>query len=198
MKHIIIEGVDRLGKDTLINGIWQHYNKENFIFRHFGKPPKGMSPQETLDYQFNIFNNEIWLVENFIENMDEWSYYPNNFIWNRSHLGEYVYAQMFRGISRQEIRKKIQLYEERCFTNATPDMYLITLAATPEFCFQCDDGDSLSNSIDNKTKELELFKEVHKISIIPHKKTIKVDFDGEYRSKESILESAIKFINEEE
>jgi hypothetical protein len=195
MKHIVIEGGDNLGKDTLIKGIWEHYSDENWIFRHFGKPPKGMSPQETLDFQFNVFYNEFIILEQFIDEMEEWSYYPNNFLWNRSHLGEYVYSQMFRGISRQDIRRKIKVYEEKCFQHARADMYLITLSADPYFFLSKEDGDSFSQNLEQKTRELELFGEVHRLSRIPNKKIVKVDFDGEFRTKESILKSVTNFID---
>ena len=196
MKHIIIEGGDRLGKDTLLKGICDYFNYENITIRHFGKPPKGMSPKETLDFQLDVFYKEILFVDYIRDNIDgdEWGYYPNTVIWNRSHLGEFVYSQMFRGISKKEIKQKLRLFEER---NLSPNMYLITLTAAPEFFLSKEDGNSFSQNLDQKTRELELFKEAHKNSIIPKKKLIKIDFEGRFRTKEKILESIIRFINDE-
>jgi len=193
MKHIIIEGGDRLGKDTLIRGIQDSY-EDNWTIRHFGKPPKGMSPKETLDFQFDVFYKEAIFVDYFMnEFSDEYGYYDNSIIWNRSHLGEYVYSQMFRGIAKREIKERIKLFETR---NLSSNMYLITLTASPYFFLSKEDGDSFSQSLEQKTRELELFKEAHNLSIIPHKKIVKVDYEGEFRSKEKILESIINFINE--
>jgi len=194
MKHIIIEGGDRLGKDTLIRGIQDSY-EDNWTIRHFGKPPKGMSPKETLDFQFDVFYKEAIFVDYFMnEFSDEYGYYDNSIIWNRSHLGEYVYSQMFRGIGKREIKERIKLFETR---NLSSNMYLFTLTASPYFFLSKEDGDSFSQSLEQKTRELELFKEAHNLSIIPHKKIVKVDYEGEFRSKEKILESVINFINDE-
>jgi len=201
MKHICIEGGDSLGKNTLIEGICKHLNYDNLIIRHFGKPPKGMSPKETLDFQFDVFYKEIVEVrDHFQENIegDVWGYYPNTLIWNRSYLGEYVYSQMFRGIPKQEIKQKIKIYEERNFNHLYPDVYLITLTASPIFFLSKEDGDSFSQNLEQKTRELELFKEVHHLSIIPHKKLVKVDFEGHFRDKDKILESVIQFIDGKE
>jgi len=192
MKHIIIEGGDRLGKDTLIRGIQDSY-EDNWTIRHFGKPPKGMSPKETLDFQFDVFYKEAIFVDYFMnEFSDEYGYYDNSIIWNRSHLGEYVYSQMFRGIGKREIKERIKLFETR---NLSSNMYLFTLTASPYFFLSKEDGDSFSQSLEQKTRELELFKEAHNLSIIPHKKIVKVDYEGEFRSKEKILETVINFIN---
>jgi len=194
MKHIIIEGGDCLGKDTLIKGIIDHFNDHNITIRHFGKPPKGLSPKESLDFQFDVFYKEIMFVEHIREEIDgdEWGYYPNIVIWNRSHLGEYVYSQMFRGITKREIKKKIQLFEGR---NISSKMYLITLSANPLFFLSKEDGDSFSQNLEQKTKELKLFTEAHNLSIIPNKKIVKVDANGQFRDKDKILKSVTDFIN---
>jgi len=197
MKHIIFEGGDNLGKDTLIKGIIDHFNDHNLTIRHFGKPPRGMSPKETLDFQFDVFYKEILFRDHIEDNIDgdEWGYYPNTLIWNRSHLGEYVYSQMFRGIAKREIRDKLKLFEERNLSN---QMYLITLTANPIFFLSKEDGESFSQDLDQKTRELELFKEAHHLSIIPQKKLIKVDFEGQFRDKDKILDSVIQFIDGKE
>jgi thymidylate kinase len=65
MKLIIIEGGDRLGKSTIITGLCKYFNYDNVTVRHFGKPPKGLSPKEVLDFQFGIVNVFIaWKVTN--------------------------------------------------------------------------------------------------------------------------------------
>jgi len=196
MKHIIIEGGDRLGKSTLLANICDYLNYDNLTIRHFGKPPKELSPKESLDFQFDVFYKEILFLEHVKEEIDgdEWGYYPNTMIWNRSHLGEYVYAQMFRGISKKEIKQKIKIYEERNLEHFGLNTYLITLTASPHFFLSKEDGDSFSQNLEQKTRELELFKEAHDNSLIPNKKFIKVDFEGRFRSKQAIFDSVIELI----
>ena len=56
MKHVIICGVDRCGKDSLIKGICEHLQFDNITIRHFSKPHKGHS--DPLSYQKLAFKNE--------------------------------------------------------------------------------------------------------------------------------------------
>ena len=197
IKLIIIEGGDNLGKSTLIEGLCQHFKYDNITLRHFDKPPKGMSPKETLDFQFNCFNNEI----SFLHAAQEiftytYNYYPNIFIWNRSHVGEYVYGQMFRGSEQKEILDSLLTFEFRnlYYMGLDTDTYLITHIADPEFFFKNEDGDSYAKTLEDKTKELKLFKEIHELSTIKHKLLLKVDINGEWRSKEDMLNEVLNFI----
>ncbi len=122
-------------------------------------------------------------------------------IWNRSHLGEYVYSQMFRGGNPQFIKEKLIDYEIGWLTYNDLDTYLITLTADPKFFHSKEDGHSFSQKLEDKTKELELFKEAHEFSMIDHKLLVKVDqpFDitGEigssFKTKKEILDQVIEF-----
>lgn len=203
MKLIILEGGDRLGKSTLIKGICEHYNYDNVTIRHFGKPPKGMTPEEVLKFQFKAFKKEMKLFYNvYSRSIDRLTYYNEVMIWNRSHLGEYVYSQMFRGGNPEILRKMLQKYEMGFISY---DVRLITLTASPEFFNSREsDGHELSKTLEQKTKELELFKEAHNFSRIASKLLLKVDkqvesdlvFPGPnvFRTKEDILQEAINFI----
>ena len=193
MKHIIIEGGDRLGKDTLLKNLCAHFNYNNITIRHFDKPPKGMAPKETLDFQFDVFYKEMLFVDHIKDNIDgdELGYHDNIVIWNRSHLGEYVYSQMFRGISKKDVTAKLRTFEER---NLSPEMYLITLSASPRFFLEQEDGESFSQDLEQKTRELQLFREAHALSIIPQKKLIKVNQGKEYVGKDIILNEVLELI----
>lgn len=194
MKLIILEGGDRLGKSSIIEGLCQYYNYDNVTIRHFGKPPKGMTPIEVLDFQFKCFYKEMKLFEYIYHGtvFDKCSYYPEIMIWNRSHLGEYVYSQMFRGGNAMMIKNKIVELEKAFISH---DAYLITLTADPEFFLSKEDGNSFSDKLEDKTKELELFKEAHDFSIIANKLLVKVDNgNGAFRFKADILNEVIEFV----
>ena len=137
--------------------------------------------------------------------------YENIIIWNRSHLGEYVYAQMFRDIEPNFLKQKLISYEIAWLVNENEfndNVYLITLTADPEFFLSKEDGSSFSKNLEEKTKELELFKEAHNFSTIKNKLLLKVDKETEiptgtewrmkgpnvFREKEEILNEAITFI----
>jgi hypothetical protein len=168
-----------------------------------------MTSQEVLNFQFKCFKKEYDLYRYLyeFEIYDKYNYYPETVIWNRSHLGEYVYSQMFRG-GKPEMLKNMLLEYERRFISF--EVYLITLTADPEFFNSREsDGHELSKTIEEKTKELELFKEAHKFSIIANKHLLKVDMQTEtstgtgwimkspniFRPKEDILNEVIEFIN---
>ena len=55
MKHIIIEGSDRTGKNTLIKSICDKYEYNNITIRHFGKPPKDL-----VMLTATPINNSLW------------------------------------------------------------------------------------------------------------------------------------------
>ena len=193
MKLIIIESGDQLGKSSLLKGLCEHFNYDNVTIRHFGKPPKNLSPKEVLDFQFKAFNNEMKLF-NYIRqsnSYDKYNYFPEVMIWNRSHLGEFVYSQMFREGDPSMLKSKLINYEKGFISH---DVYLITLTADPNFFLSKEDGLSFSQTLEDKTRELELFKEAHEFSLIPNKLIIKVDKNGEFRKKHDILNEVIEFM----
>jgi hypothetical protein len=199
MKLLILEGGDALGKNSLIEGICKYFNYDNVCVRHFGKPPKRMTPKEVLDFQFKCFRNEAELFHDIKRRYEysKYHYFEEIMIWNRSHLGEYVYSQMFRGGDSKELKDKL-LHFEKVHLGIYDEIYLVTLTAEPEFFLSKEDGNSFSQTLEEKTKELELFKEIHEISLIKNKLLLKVDFlspNVHFRSKEEILNDVIKLIN---
>jgi len=195
MKHFIIEGGDRLGKSTLIKHIAELYDYDNVSVRHFGKPPKKLAEdEEFLSYQIKCFYKEGYLLE-YIKNLenDIYGYYENIVIWNRSHLGEYVYGQMFRNNVPRNILNSLKTFEEK-FILYNEDTYLILLTADPDFFLKKEDGNSFSKNLIQKTTELKLFKEVFEHSEISNKLIIKVDENGEFISEEEIFNKVIELI----
>jgi len=191
MKLIILEGGDQLGKSTLIEGICKHFCYDNVTIRHFGKPPKDI--KNILNFQFNAFMREQDLFFHIAyHDNQKYNYYPNILIWNRGHLGEYVYGQMFRKAHPEELKLRLIGFEKYFVSY---NVYLITLTADPNFFFSKEDGNSFSNDLITKTKELELFKEAHEFSIIRNKLIVKVDHNGKFWPKQDILNKVINFIN---
>jgi hypothetical protein len=191
MKLYLICGPDRLGKDSIIKQLSDFYNYDNISIRHFAKPKKGYSPEITLYNQFNSFTKEIEILD-ILKQTEEYSYYENIVIYNRSYLGEYVYSQMFREISSKKISKKIINFENNYILEYNPK--LIMLTATPEFCLAKEDGNSFSQTLEQKKKELELFDEVFELTQIKDKIKIKVDNFGRFIPKEDIKKELINFI----
>lgn len=196
MKHIIIEGGDNLGKSLLIEGLSKHFNYDNVNIRHFGKPPRvfpeNISP---LEFQAKCFLKEAHLVEYTRQlEEDEYCYYENIIIWNRAHLGEYVYGQMFREQDPKELKDYLHNFEIRNLIHKSDETFLILLTADPEFFLKQEDGNSFSKDLKEKKRELQLFDEIFEESLIDNKLKIKVNDGKEYVSKDHIFNSVLELI----
>ena len=217
-KLIIVESGDCLGKTSLIKGLCEHFDYKNVTVRHCDKPPKDLN-EDVLMYQLKAFKQEFNLIFS-TQTMDKkYLYHDNIIIYDRFYSGEYVYGQLFRNYTSSVLKKKISDLEKVFLTWLEPycDTYLVTLTADPQFFLDRDDGNSFSKNLEQKTQELELFKEAHIFSTIKNKLLVKVDktvitSDGSieflhthgiknvnketniFREKQEILSDVINFI----
>ena len=99
MNKLMIEGLDRLGKDTLINGVLHKYGYHQVL--HFSKPqmlecytsaeagdPVESKREALRRYQEASFKNMFSILHDARF---------SRIICNRAHLGECVYAPLYRG-----------------------------------------------------------------------------------------------------
>lgn len=190
LKDIIIDGVDRLGKDSLIDGI---LNQLGFFQEvHYQKPKR-------LNYYFNreyARNSEVaeietlrhYQLESFVH-MFRMMSLPGRHIMNRTHLGEYVYAPRYRKYGGDYVFDL-----ERQFTNdhnsKFADTTLLVLLTTSDFSFIQDDG--LSFDFNKKEEEQEDFKKAFTKSTIKNKIMVDVANGlGGYRNRDLILEEVL-------
>ena len=195
MNLIIIEGIDQCGKSSLIRNICKYYNYDNIVVRHFAKPPNGLSPKDALNFQMLTFFKETqllyWIKES---DKDVYKYFETMVFYNRSYLGEYVYGQMFRGLDKDKLKKHILKFEKDNILKYEPK--LIMLTANPSFCLEKEDGNSFSQTLEQKTIEIQLFDEIFEKSSIKDKLKIKVDDFGRFIPKEDVLKRAVKFLEQ--
>ena len=172
----LIEGLDRLGKDTLINGI-QHKRGYHQVL-HFSKPivlecysvgedsdPVEGKREALLEYQMRSFRTMFSLLRDAV-------YTP--VICNRAHLGENVYAPMYRGYDGSYVFR----FERDFKVDENPSIRLILLTEDFEIAKHfVDDGESLG-AIENRQKEQELFMAAFERSIIRDKRVICVTDPG--------------------
>lgn len=184
-----IEGLDRLGKTTLIDGI---LNKEGFYqVIHFGKPKKLQAYEEArlerpsslskeqlqlYFYQVAAFRNSMLMAKS-----------GSRIIFDRWHLGECVYSPLYRGYSGDYVFS----LEASTGINERNDIRLILL--TEDFDrsnhFKSDGG---SFDDTRRREEQELFIKAFNSSSIRDKKIICVTgLNGNFRSKEEILREAL-------
>ena len=192
MKLLLIEGPDRCGKNTLIRNLVAQ--AENTVVRHFG-PPRGEDDHEKRNFQFHFFKKEFSLISfrSQFEMTDKERYPRDIWIWNRTHLGEFVYGKMYRNTNPEEwVMQMESLYG----LDLDPSVYLLLLTAPPKFLCGKDDGLSFSSNVTDKQSEILAFRRAFEESRILNKKILDVaDNEGNYLPAKEILSKVNKFLN---
>lgn len=185
IKHWIFEGIDRLGKDSLINNIKQklgfhqviHYSKPEILacYASYSKYVANTAPgfaqmlyqEYSFDTGFKILNSPV----------------PT--IFNRFHLGECVYAPLYRQYSGDYVFTLERVNRADELENTR-----LVLLTTSNFDMLKDDG--LSFDFDKKEIEQQKFLEAFRKSIMPDKRIIDVyDGNGGYKDYMQIYEEVI-------
>ncbi len=181
-KLVIVEGLDRTGKDTLINSLLKKYPNSKMV--HWGYP-EGNTNQEKTDYQIMSFGYymreyEFLKIQNNLDLI----------IWNRSHIGECVYGPLYRESDPQWI---FDLEKE--FLADSNNVYLVYLHGDVEFLLKNDDGESFTTDLNKKLHEQSLFNEAVNQSQITNKIKIKVNDGNNYIDKSGICSTVTRFID---
>jgi hypothetical protein len=185
--NYIIEGLDRLGKSSLIEGI-QH--KEGFhTVIHYSKPKRldsyvqikeedGLEQSPEFLYQYDGFVAMFELLGAGME---------TPLIFDRAHLGECVYAPMYRGYDGSYVFGLEEIYGVEEDIDTRLILLVEDFSKSKHFV---DDGLSLG-SVEKRAQEQLLFIDAFNRSAFPDKKIICVTAeDGSFRSKEDILAEA--------
>lgn len=186
MKLIIIEGTDNVGKDTVINKLYNEFKNCKII--HCEKPPK-LNSKESSIYQFNYFNKlNKYTIDNY-KNYD-------CIIHNRSWYGEYVYGCMYRDNDQEFVKSMINKLEIELINNIDNIYYITLLSNDIKFLSNNEDGLSLSSGKESLIlEETERFKEIFKHSIIVNKHIIYVNNKDKFRDKDEIFNEILTIIN---
>lgn len=165
VKFIIYEGVDNSGKDTQIKLLLSKLIEKPTQVLHYSAIP-GLTKQECKKYSKKLYNDLFKFMKY------SYSGEKRNIICNRAHLGEFVYAPLYRKYKGDYIFKIEERYAKYDFWNS---VYLITFIDTPENLIKRDDGNSFSTDIKMKQKEIDLFREATNSSLIKNKLLINID-----------------------
>lgn len=151
---IIVEGMDRCGKDTLIKHIRKHKLKNvKTMMMHCVSPPSGAPMHWALKHYTELLSH--------ITKMSDCGW---DIILNRSHLGEDVYGPIYRNRPAEWVYTL-----DAQFFYTRDDVMLVTVVDSPECVMSREDGDSLSSNIDDISKVRESFIRVHSKSQIKNK-----------------------------
>jgi hypothetical protein len=192
-KHILIEGVDRLGKDSLIEGLQDrlgyflniHYEKPKALEKYVAarKAQAHLTTEQVKslalrDYQEASFINMLNLLSGNCRT-----------ILNRAHLGEYVYSPRYRGYDGSYVFELEQAFIES--SSKFREKSLLVLLTTSDFSFIQDDG--LSFDFAKKEEEQTDFIDAFNRSAFTNKLLIDVsNGKGGYRPYEEILEQVVE------
>lgn len=184
-----IEGLDRLGKSSLIDGILNHAGYYQVL--HFSKPqvldtyqttkPEPGVPVKSLPlwhYQRASFRNSMILAQS-----------KARLIFDRWHLGEAVYSPLYRGFSGDYVFDFERIHQLDTAYHIKLILLTENFAVSRHFT---DDGESFD--ITKREKEQELFLAAFERSVIPNKQVICVTdkAHGGFRKTCDILAEALK------
>jgi thymidylate kinase len=178
-KYIIIEGPDRVGKDTQQKLIMKNFPFLQFQTLHYSTLPF-KSPEFYQQYSSAMY-------EDMFKMMTSLKGTGVNLILNRSHLGESVYSPLYRNYSGDYVFELEWKYTKELEDN----LYLITLIEDPLSLSKRDDGLSFSSSASDIEKEVYLFYKAHDLSTIKNKILINI----ESKNADEVSQIIKKFID---
>jgi thymidylate kinase len=200
----LIDGIDRLGKSTLIQRLQEELGYHLVI--HYDKPKVLSNLLDTADCIKRAEVSETDYDESYrnlsIENLARRLYQEDAnrgmfellksevpIIFDRTHLGEMVYAPLYRGYSGDYVYEMEQdLIESKPYT-IEKDVRLILLTSSNTDML-VDDG--LSFDPAKKSEEQERFIQAFNKSRLVNKVMVDVhNGNGGYRSYEDILNDAL-------
>lgn len=199
MNVIIFEGVDNLGKSTLINNIANRYkDTRDIVFMH-ATGPKNKEGESPAAYQKRAFQQAIGKC-NYIANTEHiYDTSKKNIVFmDRSHYGEYVYGQIYRGSTSDEILTM--------FKNIRYSLYniiVVHLEASAEFVVSHDDNKSFTSDYDPEKRiktvqrEIDLFNEC--FEKVKPRYYIKINVEGSdnnYRNIDELTDEILSKIKE--
>lgn len=181
MAKIIIEGIDQLGKSTLINGLIEvlgyhtvlHYEKPRYIPNVYGHD----KTQALFEYQ----------KDSFWAGFDMLSVPAAPLIFDRFHLGEAVYSPRYRNYDGMYAINEIEAeFLMQDIPNA--ELPLLVLLHTTNFSFVVDDG--MSFDFNAKESEQADFLNAFDASNLP-KMTVQVNDGANFRPANDILDDVL-------
>ena len=163
-KFIILEGPDRVGKDTQQDLIIKNMSEHVFHKLHYSSLPFKDDIEKHTTYSKELYESMFLLMMKsklVFKNGDS----DINLIFNRSHLGETVYSPLYRGYSGDYVFD----IEKNYVNSLRENLYLITLTNDPHIIWSRDDGKSFYKNEEGIKAEVDGFQRAHRLSKIKNK-----------------------------
>jgi thymidylate kinase len=176
---LIVEGMDRCGKSTLVEHLRKrHFTSPNILVHHSSSPPKVENPNAwEIEHYSSLFRTARDLVK----------FGGYDVIFDRFHLGAAVYGEKYRGANPADI------YElDHKYLSSYPQAALILLTDDPEAIAARDDGDSLEKSLHEYNETMSAFIEAYTVSSCMHKLHINISINGGFANTVPSVEQFLK------
>jgi thymidylate kinase len=175
---IVCEGQDNTGKSTLIRYLQDRLYATGDIPVHC-LHYSNIRTAKTKMFQksYSHYKGGFDLIRESLNN--------RHLIFDRFHLGEYVYSEKYRGYDGSYVFDLEKNYE-----NFLNQVYLVVLTDSPENLIRRDDGLSLSNKREDIIYERERFIDAYNKSIIKNK----IHIDIQNLNISSVQNKVNKFI----
>ena len=175
---LIIEGMDRCGKSTLVQNLRKKYFKNpNIMAHHSSSPPDFEDPNGwEIEHYESLFIASKRLV-------NQLSY---DIIFDRFHLGAIVYGEKYRAADPEPI-----LELDRRFLSGYKNAALVLLTDTTDGIMSRDDGESLEQSRDDFLYTRNAFTNAFNQSACRNKLHINITKNG---GVEKTYDTVVKFL----
>jgi thymidylate kinase len=169
---LIVCGMDRCGKSTLISNLRKHYfTNPKLIVHHASSPPKGVLDQ-----------NE-WEVDHYREVADTFHHLSAkegyDIICDRFHLGAIVYGTRYRGLNPYTI---INVDAFNISRGHEKRIALVLLTDNTDAIMTREDGNSLETTAEEYDLTRKEFIKAAGYSAIPHKIHINITDNGGFEN----------------
>ena len=177
---VIIEGMDRCGKSTLVDSLRKYVLTDpGTIVHHSVSPPKDAKDPNK------------WELDNYralIDFASDANDRGQSVLFDRFHLGAYVYGVKYRGQS-----ESIIIEIEEGLSSFTKEAILITLVDYPSAIVERDDDDSIESSEDDFAETHRSFIQAFVNSKIEKKMMLNITEIGGFKN---LLPRVERFIDE--
>ncbi len=201
MVTLIFEGADNLGKSTIIKKLTDMYKNDADIVLMHASSPKCKEGEDPFEVQSETFKQAVVKCTTFaIQDMALKRCHKTIAFMDRSHIGEYVYGQIYRNGDPDKIFEMIYRVHNR---NLYFNPVVIHLEASPKFVIEHDDNKSFTSGYDSEkrmktvTREIELFNEImEKLKPSKYMKINVETVDGNYRNIDDICNEILSKLKE--
>lgn len=178
---LIIEGMDRCGKTTLISNLRKNYFiNPKTIVHHSSAPPKVVADSNSWEVDHY---RDLSYVFHHLSSREGY-----DIICDRFHLGAIVYGMKYRGLDPYTIYK---VDAENIAGGNEKNIAMVLLTDNVDSVMSRDDGESLESSRAEFESTCAEFVRVFGYSVIPHKLHINITDNGGF---ENTLPTVVNFL----